>query len=388
MSQFITKVMSMEKIYLDHAATTPIHSDVLEVMYEASKNVFGNPSSIHAFGREARRLLDEARRTIARSIHADEKEIMFTSGGTESDNLALIGTALANEHKGKHIITTNQEHHATLHAAEYLEEIGFKVTYLPTYEDGKISVKDLEAALTDETILVSVMYVNNETGVIQPIAEIGTLLKDHQAYFHTDAVQALGHFSINVKELGIDLLTMTAHKINGPKGIGALYIAEDVLIKPLLYGGEQERKRRPGTESVIQIIGFQKAVELAMIEQEKRHQQYSAYKQQFLTELEQQGIEFMVNGDPHEQIPSIVNVSFPGTQVEVLLTNFDLEGVAASSGSACTAGSVEPSHVLTAMYGEDERTVNSVRFSFGLANTNENVVEAARRIAKVIKRLK
>lgn len=388
MSQFITKVMSMEKIYLDHAATTPIHSDVLEVMYEASKNVFGNPSSIHAFGREARRLLDEARRTIARSIHADEKEIMFTSGGTESDNLALIGTALANEHKGKHIITTNQEHHATLHAAEYLEEIGFKVTYLPTYEDGKISVKDLEAALTDETILVSVMYVNNETGVIQPIAEIGTLLKDHQAYFHTDAVQALGHFSINVKELGIDLLTMTAHKINGPKGIGALYIAEDVLIKPLLYGGEQERKRRPGTESVIQIIGFQKAVELAMIEQEKRHQQYSAYKQQFITELEQQGIEFMVNGDPHEQIPSIVNVSFPGTQVEVLLTNFDLEGVAASSGSACTAGSVEPSHVLTAMYGEDERTVNSVRFSFGLANTNENVVEAARRIAKVIKRLK
>ncbi|WP_188453550.1 cysteine desulfurase family protein [Virgibacillus oceani] len=378
----------MEHIYLDHAATTPVNKQVIDVMYPIYERVFGNPSSVHSFGRKARSLLDEARRVMANSIHANEKEIVFTSGGTEADNLALIGSAFANKEKGKHIITTVQEHHATLHTAEFLEKSGFNVTYLPVYENGSISIDDLRNALTDETILVSIMAVNNETGVVQPIREAGKLLKDHQANFHTDAVQAFGLMQLNVKELGIDLLTVSSHKINGPKGIGFLYVAEGVKLNPLQYGGEQERKRRAGTENIVSAVGFQKAVELVEEEREKRTNLYKQYKSHFLNVLENKHIDFKVNGNYDGTIPAIVNISFKGMNVETLLTNFDLEGIAASSGSACTAGSVEPSHVLTEMYGADNpRTTNSIRFSFGAANTTENVEEAANRIAKIIKRL-
>ncbi|WP_164668517.1 cysteine desulfurase family protein [Virgibacillus doumboii] len=378
----------MDHIYLDHAATTPVDKQVVEVMNPIFADVFGNPSSIHSFGRKARRLMDEARRTMAKSIHANEKEIVFTSGGTEADNLALIGTALANKNKGNHIITTVQEHHATLHTAEELEQQGFNVTYLPVDETGRISVDDLKAALTDSTILVSIMYVNNETGVVQPIEEIGQVLKSHQAYFHTDAVQAYGLKDINVEESGIDLLTVSSHKINGPKGIGFLYISNDVKIEALQFGGEQERKRRAGTENVAGAVGFQKAVELSVGNRAQRNEKYQAFKEQFIERLTENNIDFKLNGDPHYGIASTVNISFPGTNVESLLTNFDLEGIAASSGSACTAGSVEPSHVLSAMYGENnERTKNSIRFSFGLFNTEENVKEAADRVTKIVKRL-
>ncbi|PAV28949.1 cysteine desulfurase NifS [Virgibacillus profundi] len=378
----------MEQIYLDHAATTPMDRQVIDAMLPVYNEVFGNPSSVHSFGRKARQLLDEARRTMAKSIHANEKEITFTSGGTEADNLALIGTALANQHKGKHIITTTQEHHATLHTVEHLEKQGFDVTYLPVYENGKIAVNDLKEALTDETIIVSIMYVNNETGIIQPIEEIGQLLKEHQAYFHSDAVQAYGLLDIDVKDMGIDMLTVSSHKINGPKGIGFLYAAEDITINAQQFGGEQERKRRPGTENVVGAVGFQKAVELAMENKEERRNLYLNYKNLFLTELEENDISFEINGDHESALASIVNISFPGANVESLLTNFDLSGVAASSGSACTAGSVEPSHVLTAMFGENnECTTNSIRFSFGLFNTTENVEAAARRVAKIVKRL-
>lgn len=378
----------MELIYLDHAATTPIAKEVLDAMYPVYEQVFGNPSSVHSFGRKARQILDQARRTIAAEIGADEKEIIFTSGGTEADNLAMIGTALANKDKGNHIITTAQEHHAILHTAEYLEKHGFEVTYLPVYEDGKIRAEDLQKALTDETILVSIMFVNNETGIIQPIQEISRLLEDHQAYFHTDAVQAFGLMDIDVGQLGVDMLTVSSHKINGPKGIGCLYVKENIKLQPLQFGGEQERKRRAGTENVVSVVGLQKAVELAAEHREKRIKEYKEFRELFLTELKKHDVSFEINGDPASSVPSILNISFPGANVEAMLTNFDLDGVAASSGSACTAGSVDPSHVLSAMYGKDHPcTTNSIRFSFGSANTAENVSEAARRVAAIVNRL-
>ncbi|MEC5422158.1 cysteine desulfurase family protein [Virgibacillus sp. C22-A2] len=378
----------MEPIYMDHAATTPVHKEVIDVMYPIYDEVFGNPSSVHSFGRKARQHLDVARRVMAKSIHANEKEIIFTSGGTEADNMAIIGAALSNKNKGNHIITTMQEHHAALHTVEYLENQGFDVTYLPVDETGKIAVSDLKNSLTEETILVSIMFVNNETGVIQPIHEIGELLRNHQAYFHTDAVQAYGLLDINVNELMVDMLSVSSHKINGPKGIGFLYVAEGIKLSPLQFGGEQERKRRAGTENVVSAAGFQKAVELAMDNRVKRTKLYQSYRKLFMKKLKEKNVQFEINGDYNSTIASIINISFPGTNVETLLTNFDLAGIAASSGSACTAGSVEPSHVLSAMFGEDnECTTNSIRFSFGLYNTVENVEEAAERVAKIVKRL-
>ncbi|GAA0442693.1 cysteine desulfurase family protein [Lentibacillus halophilus] len=378
----------MERIYMDHAATTPMDKRVAEAMTPIFTEVFGNPSSVHAFGRLARQYLDSARRTLARSIQAREKEMIFTSGGTEADNLAIIGTAMANRDKGNHIITTMQEHHAVLDAVQYLEEQGFHVTYLPVNETGIVSVDKLKEALTDETIVVSVMYVNNETGVIQPIEAIGSLLKDHQAMFHTDAVQAFGLLDIDVNREGIDMLSASAHKINGPNGIGVLYAGDDIAMASMQFGGEQERKRRPGTENIPAAVGFKRALELAMEYKLVRNDVYEQYKQTFLEALANHNIRYYVNGDAEQTVPSIVNISFPGTNVETLLTNFDLDGVAASSGSACTAGSVEPSHVLAAMFGRgDERITNSIRFSFGAFNTIDNVSEAADRVAEIIKRL-
>jgi cysteine desulfurase len=380
--------IKVKSIYLDHAATTPVHPEVVNAMVPVLQEIYGNPSSVHQYGRKARQILDEARRVIAKSIGADEKEIVFTSGGTEADNLALIGSALANKDKGKHVITTQIEHHATLHAAEYLQNQGFIVTYLPVDESGRVNIDELRSALTDETTTVSIMSVNNETGVIQPIEEIGELLKDHQANFHTDAVQAYSSLHINVNQLGVDLLTVSSHKVNGPKGIGLLYIKDGVRLEALQHGGEQERKRRPGTENVAGVKGFQRAVELLDEARAEKEQMYQVYLNIFLQGLDSEGITFTVNGDRALAVASIVNISFPGTNVESLLTNFDLAGIAASSGSACTAGSVEPSHVLSAMYGaSDERTTNSVRFSFGLANSKDDITEAAKRIASIINRV-
>lgn len=378
----------MEQIYLDHAATTPMAEEVTKEMTTVFNEIYGNPSSVHSHGRKARKLLDEARNTIASSINANEKEIIFTSGGTEADNMALIGTALANREKGNHIITSAQEHHAVLHAAEQLEVLGFDVTYLPVTEDGRVSPERIKESLREDTILVSIMFVNNETGVIQPIREIAEILKEHQAYFHTDAVQAYGLLDIDVKQHGIDLLTTSAHKINGPKGIGFLYAEESVNINNLFFGGEQERKRRPGTENVAAVAGFEKAVELVMENKEERNKQYGLYKRMFIEELKNRNINFALNGEQDNTINTIVNISFPGTNVEQVLTNLDLAGISSSSGSACTAGSIEPSHVLSAMFGENNPcTTNSIRFSFGEANTEENIIEAARRVANIIERL-
>ncbi|MFS0561817.1 cysteine desulfurase family protein [Terribacillus sp. 179-K 1B1 HS] len=377
----------MKPIYLDHAATSPMHPDVIQAMIPVMESTFGNPSSVHAFGREARHIVDVAREKVAASIGATDKQIIFTSGGTEADNMALIGVANACSERGKHIITTAIEHHATLHAASYLESLGYEVTYLPVDESGLIKLADLQAALRPDTVLVSVMMINNETGIMQPIQAIGDLLQAHPAYFHTDAVQAYGTEEIDVDALGVDLLSVSAHKINGPKGIGALYVRDGVRIKPITFGGEQERKRRAGTENVASIVGFGKAAELAMQKRKERRAAYQQLQDTFVDELKLAGIDFSINGGSGQRTAGITNISFPGTNVESLLMNFDLSGVTVSSGSACTAGSVDPSHVLKAMYGDDERVTNSIRFSFGYGNTVESVREAAQTVAAIIKRL-
>jgi cysteine desulfurase len=378
----------MNKYYADYAATSPIHPDVVEEMTKVMHHIYGNPSSIHAYGREARKIIDEARNVIAKSIHANFNEIIFTSGGTEADNMALIGTAYANKDKGKHIITTAIEHHAVLHTCEFLEQNGFEVTYLPVDKTGRVSVEDVKNALRDDTILVSVMFANNEVGTIQPIAEIGQLLSEHQAYFHTDAVQAYGLLPIDVKKMHIDLLSVSAHKVNGPKGIGFLYENTGVRLQPYFYGGEQERKRRAGTENVPGIAGFKKAVEIIQKDRQKKYDFYEQLREKFIQRLKEESINFKINGSESNYLPHIINVSFPGTDVEAFLVNLDLEGISASSGSACTAGSLEPSHVLRAMYGsESDELFNSIRFSFGLGVTLEDVEDIAKITAKVVKRL-
>lgn len=377
----------MRKIYLDHAATSPIHPEVAERMMKTMIDSFGNPSSIHSFGRDARRLLDESRRSLANTIGAKPGEIIFTSGGTEADNLAIIGSVLANNKSGKHIITTQVEHHAVLHACKYLQKQGYEVTYLPVDEQGFVSLEDIKKHVTEQTVLVSVMFGNNEVGTIQPIREIGNYLKDYPTLFHTDAVQAYGMEPINVNELGVDLLTVSAHKINGPKGVGFLYARAGIKLQPALYGGEQELKRRAGTENVAGISGFSHAAELTLATKEQKSEQYLAFKKEMMRIFEENHIQFSLNGSI-DGLPHVLNLFFPKTHIESLLVNLDLAGIAASSGSACTAGSVDPSHVLVAMFGkESDRILSSIRFSFGLGITMNDIQYAAHEIVKVIKRV-
>ncbi|WP_214480401.1 cysteine desulfurase family protein [Bacillus sp. SM2101] len=378
----------MERIYLDHAATSPTHPDVVKEMSPYMSGIFGNPSSIHSFGRESRQAIDDARQTISANIGAKSTEIIFTSGGTEADNLALIGVALANKHRGNHIITTKVEHHAILHTCEYLETQGFKVTYLPVQENGIVSIEDVKASLTDQTILVSIMLANNEVGAIQPIKELSEIVRANGAYVHSDIVQGYNLFPIHVDDLGIDLLSVSGHKINGPKGVGYLYVRSGVKITPSLHGGEQERKRRAGTENVASIVGLKHAVQLSNKGRNERFELYSNYKKQMIDIFKQEEIDFSINGDLELTVPNILNVSFAGVSVEALLVNLDLIGIAASSGSACTAGSVDPSHVLVAMFGNgSERIQSSIRFSFGYGNNEEEIRKAAYEITKIVKRL-
>lgn len=385
---FKEEFLKMERIYLDHAATSPVHPKVIQVLTETMQNHYGNPSSIHYFGRDARQVVDQAREFIAKSIHANFDEIIFTSGGTEADNLALIGVARGMADKGKHIITTAVEHHAVLHTCEFLEKEGFEVTYLPVDETGRISVEELKKALRDDTILVSIMFANNEVGTLQPIREVGELLTNHQAVFHTDAVQAYGLADIDVQDLHIDLLSVSSHKINGPKGVGFLYVRDGVRLIPTVHGGEQERKRRAGTENVASIAAFAKAVEISQKTKPEKYAFYHKLKQLLIETLKKEGVEFSINGTLEQSLPHVVNLSFPGTNVEAMLVNLDLEGIAASSGSACTAGSVDPSHVLRAMFGsQSDRLTNSIRFSFGINNTEDQILQAAAIISKIVKRL-
>ncbi|WP_439444275.1 cysteine desulfurase family protein [Listeria aquatica] len=375
-------------IYLDHAATSPIHPNASQVMLDVMTNEYGNPSSIHAAGRSARKKLDEARQFFAEEIGAEEREIVFTSGGTESDNTAIIGAALANATNGRHIITSKIEHHAVLRAMEYLEKKGFQVTYLPVNSNGQIELQAFKEALTDDTILVSIMYGNNEMGALQPIAKIGELLENHQALFHTDAVQAFGLIPLHVSKLGVDLLSVSAHKINGPRGVGFLYVKEGTKLEFPFHGGEQERKRRAGTENLAGIAGFKEALAIMRAERIAKAELYRDFKQNMAAIFQKNGLAFEINGLDEETLPHVFSVRFFGVQIEQLLMNLDMEGIEASSGSACTAGSVDPSHVLVAMFGEDHPGITeTLRISFGLGNDQAEIMQAAETISQVVLRL-
>lgn len=375
----------MEPIYLDHAATSPVDARVLDEMLPYFSLEFGNPSSTHLFGRKAKQALIGARTRIAQALGATTNEIILTSGGTEANNLALVGYARANSHKGKHLITTEIEHHAILHTIDHLEQEGFTVTRLPVNKDGCISMNDLQDALTDETIVVSIMYGNNEVGSLQPIAEIGQLVASHQAVFHTDAVQAAGIQLINMDELKIDMASISSHKLSGPKGIGCLFVRDNLILEPLLFGGEQEKRRRAGTENISGAVGFAKAFELATQEQQERVQKYSHYRSLFFSIMSEYGIAVTENGSKENKLPHILNVCFEGVKTEALLMQLDLIGIAASGGSACTAGTHLPSHVIEAMYGKDSNKVQeAIRFSFGHGNSLEEIEAAFKAIAKSV----
>ncbi|MBD8522172.1 cysteine desulfurase family protein [Lysinibacillus fusiformis] len=375
-------------IYLDHAATSPMNGQVIEAMTSAMQHVFGNASSIHGAGREARKYLDDARDILAKSIGAQAGEIIFTSGGTEADNTAILGTVYARAKEGKHIITTQVEHHAVLHTCEKLERDGFDVTYLPVDKTGRVAVGDVQKALRDDTILVTIMYGNNEVGTIQPIAEIGELLQGHQATFHTDAVQAYGLEQIDVGQLKVDLLSVSAHKINGPKGIGFLFQKAGTPLANYALGGAQEKKRRAGTENIPAIIGFATAVQVANKLREEKRSLYNHFKQIMLDVFSQEKIAFHVNGDEEQSLPHVLNISFEGMEVESFLVNLDMAGICVSSGSACTAGSIDPSHVLVAMFGQGtEELRNSIRFSFGQDLTEKDIRDAAEKTAQIVKKL-
>lgn len=375
-------------IYLDHAATTPIRPEVADRYMEMLQTVPGNPSSVHSHGRAARKQVDDARQLLAHSIHAEPSELIFTSGGTEADNLAITGAAVSRRHLGNHIITTAIEHHAVLNTCEVLEKRGFDVTYLPVDRNGQVTVQQVAEALREDTILVTIMYGNNEVGTIQPIEAIGRLVKDHQAFFHTDAVQVYGLLPINVKELHVDLLSVSSHKVNGPKGVGFLFQRKGIDLFPIMHGGSQERKRRAGTENVPAIVAFATAVQLSAAEQLENSVRYSAFRKIIEDAFQQSNITYeptIEQGIP--VLPHIFNVYFPGTDIESLLVKLDLDGVSVSSGSACTAGSLDPSHVLLAMFGEKApRLRSSVRISFGYGLTEEDVQLAAERIASIVKR--
>ncbi len=364
--------------------------EVVDVISEQMANNFGNASATNYFGRQARKVLDESRHTIAQSINAKDSEIIFTSGGTESDNTAVIETALSRQKLGKHIITTAVEHEAILKSMAYLETLGFDVTYLMPNKRGEITVDQVRDALTDDTILVTVMYGNNETGARNPIAEIGDLLKDHQAFFHTDAVQAYGQEDIDVHAQHIDMMSTSAHKINGPKFIGFLYINDAIHIPSFVKGGDQETKRRAGTENVPAIAGFAQAVKLITPEvKNERRDRYFGFKQKIQEILKTNDVPFEVNGPQDEHaLNHVFNLYLPGIDRGVLLTRLDLEHFAVSGGSACTAGSLEPSHVLVAMFGKDSPRVNdSIRISFGKDNTEDDIVKFSNKMVDIIKDL-
>ncbi|WP_290778312.1 cysteine desulfurase family protein [Exiguobacterium sp. UBA5002] len=369
--------------YFDHSATTPMRPEVLEAMTPYLLEQYGNPSSVHAAGRSARAAIDKARRQIAQELNAKPTELIFTSGGTESDNYAIFGAAEAAREKGRHLITTRFEHHAVLHAFEELEKQGYDVTYLDVPDTGVVSLAALQEAVREDTTLVSIMFGNNEVGTIQPIAAFGQFLRERGVLFHTDAVQVFGKQAIDVEALQVDLLSASGHKINGPKGIGLLYVRTGVKLAPQTFGGEQERKRRAGTENVPGIVGLAKALELMIAEREQQQDHIKQLRSVLLTRLDESGITYEVNGV--EGLPNVLNLYFPQIEIEPFLIMLDMRQMAVSSGSACTAGSVEPSHVLSAMYGEDERTRASVRISFGHGNELAQVELLAQALQDVVK---
>lgn len=381
----------MNNIYLDNAGTTPMDPAVIKTMTEMMNDVFGNASATNSFGRKAHSILEQSRQKIAASINAqDPNEIIFTSGGTESDNTAIIQTALKRKAEGRHLITTMIEHEAVLKPMAYLEENGYEVTYLPVDENGVISLDDLKQALRPDTILVSIMTGNNEVGSHMPITEIGAIVAKSNAWFHTDAVQAYGILDVDVKRDQIDLMSTSAHKLNGPKQMGFLYEREGLDLAPHLMGGDQEMKRRAGTENIPAIAAFAKAVELEQNARAELTARYQGFKRQLVDKLAENGVDVKVNGKMGaDELPQIINLWFEGCQNDAMLTNLDLAGIAAAAGSACTAGSLEPSHVLAAMYGKDQARVSqSLRFSFGKYNTAAEIDELVAQLTKISQRIK
>ncbi|GIP31436.1 cysteine desulfurase family protein [Paenibacillus sp. J2TS4] len=378
----------MKPIYLDHAATTPMHPAVLEAMTPYFTDVFGNPSSVHSFGRLAHRALNEARERVAAALGCEARQWIWTSGGTESDNLAILGTVAASEGK-QHIITSQVEHHAVLYACRYLERQGCEVTYLPVDETGRVDPLDVEQAIRPDTALISIMYGNNEVGTLQPIREIGEIARASGIPFHSDAVQALGLEPVDLSRLPVDLVSFSAHKIEGPKGVGGLYCSPRIRIAPQSFGGSQERKRRAGTENVAGAVGFAAAVERAVARVEHNQMRMNELRRTMIDvwsrELGPQ--DYVINGHPQFTLSHILNVSFPGVSTETLLMNLDLEGIAAASGSACTSGALEVSHVLQAMKLPSSVTHSAVRFSFGSGNLVEDVEWAASRTAAIVLRM-
>ena len=381
--------MEKRKIYMDYSATTPVKQEVLDAMMPYFTETFGNASSFHSFGRDAKNVLDKSRETVANLINAKPNEIYFTAGGTESDNWAIEGVAFANKAKGNHIITSKIEHHGILHVCEYLEKHhGFEVTYLDVDADGRVNAEDVEKAITDKTILISIMFANNEVGTIQPIKEIGEIAKKHNVIFHTDAVQAAGYIPIDVKELNIDLMSMSSHKIYGPKGIGALYIRTGVKLHTFVHGGAQERRRRAGTENIPGIVGYAKACELAKANMEEHIERLTALRAKLIDGILERIPHTKVNGSLEYRLPGNVNFSFEFIEGEGILLMLDMLGIGASSGSACTSGSLDPSHVLMAMGLPHEIAHGSLRLSIGDFTTEEDIDYIIDNLPKIIERLR
>jgi cysteine desulfurase len=379
----------MRKVYLDNNATTRMREEVLEAMLPYLKDIYGNASSIHQFGRAARTAIDDARGKVASLLGAaSPEEVIFTSGGTEADNFALRGVAQALKSKGDHIITSSIEHHAVLNTCKVLEKNGLKVTYVGVDRDAIVDLAALKKAVTDKTILISIMYANNEVGTIEPSEEICSIARERGVYFHTDAVQAAGKIPFELKNLDVDLASFSAHKIYGPKGIGALYIRKGTKITPQMVGGHHEMGRRAGTENVAGIVGFGKAAELAQKELAAEAKKLTALRDRLHDGIISSITEVTLNGHPEKRLPNTLNLRFRYLEGESIILNLDMEGVAVSTGSACTSGSLEPSHVLTAMGVDPAETQGSIRFSLGRDNTADDIDYVVKILPAIIKRLR
>jgi cysteine desulfurase len=378
----------MKTVYLDHNATTPAHPDVLEAMLPYFSEKFGNASSIHASGREAKAALEDARVKVAELLGAKSSEIYFTSGGTESDNFAIKGTAFANRSKGKHVITSPIEHHAVIRSCEFLQKEGFDVTYLPVDSNGLVDPDDLHRAIRPDTTLISIMYANNETGIIQDLKKLISVAHEKGIYFHTDAVQSTGKIPYNITDLGCDLLSISAHKLYGPKGVGILYIKSGTKIQPWNEGGGHERGRRAGTENVAGIIGLTKALEIACRDMKNESARLLLMTTRFFDLVKAKIPDIRLNGSFTQRVPNTLNISFRAIEGESMILSLDMKGVSVSSGSACTSGATEASHVLMAMKVPAELAHGSLRFSFGRSNTDEDIDYVVDVLAREVQRLR
>lgn len=378
----------MRRVYLDHNATTPVHPEVVEAMMPFFRDQFGNASSIHWAGREVKKYLDEAREKVAALMNADPEEIIFTGCGTESDNMAIKGVASTHQDKGRHIITSKVEHHAVLYTCQFMRDLGYEITYLSVDREGLIDLEELRRSIRPDTILVSIMFANNETGTIMPVQEIGAICREKGVLFHTDAVQAVGKIPIDLKKLPVDILSLSGHKLNTPKGIGAQFIRKGTKLSPLIHGGAQERNRRAGTENIPYIIGLGKACGIARRDIAKRHDYLQGLRDRLQEGIFRKVPHVELNGHPTKRLPNTLNMSFLYVEGESLLLNMDLEGIAVSSGSACSSGSADASHVILAMGKSPLVAQSAIRFSLGWTNTGEDVDYVLEVVPPIIERLR